>query len=177
MGGLRGGAIAACLVGGVAALAGCGNGAASRQTTTTNPGYYSNFTPQTPHPAGTDHSFTGANPYKDPCSLITAAEVGAIVGQAVVSAAGFTNSSCDYRTADKLKVYTVAVPPVGNPHTAYSVFKRNSQPVKGLGDEAYCSAPARVVTLYILKGQHLIEVTGTDCALNQKLAEKVLTRA
>jgi hypothetical protein len=118
----------------------------------------------------------------DTCSMFSASDLEEIVGKGATKNSGSKATDCEMTAADRRKNFHVSVNDVSaNPEGAKKgamAAMSKSEPVSGLGDEAYMDASGH--SLIVIKGKQLILVTGVGTKMTEvkeaskKLAAKVV---
>jgi hypothetical protein len=128
--------------------------------------------PSSPAPA-----FTGTSSV-DACKLLTQAEIGKVVGEAVnplkPSLPG-DKSSCattDSSATGKFVSVSISVHSPASSQSMSLIRPQDAKNVSGLGSEAYCSG----LLLAVLSGTNMIDVTAPNCAHAEALARIALPR-
>jgi hypothetical protein len=122
----------------------------------------------------------------DPCSQLTAAEVGAALGETVAAGQQAGTKTCSW-SANKPthQIVSLMYSPPGdwNTRKTRQLPGDTKTPVSGVGDEAFAETAANFTTLYVKKGStiFMVRVYGVpevarQVAIEKSIAQKVAAK-
>jgi hypothetical protein len=112
-------------------------------------------------PAATEAAAAPARQGDDPCRLLTAAEVGVVMGAKVTATRESTSFACRYSLGNQAQVDVSLSSPANDPHDSFE--RRRAQvadrvEISDIGELAYGVKAPGTAQVHFLKGQTLVEV-------------------
>ena len=128
----------------------------------------------------------GAQVPSNPCAQVTAAEVGAALGETVEAGQQAGTKTCSW-SANKPthQVVSLMYSPPGDWNTRKTRLMPGvtKTPVNGVGDEAFAETAANFTTLYVKKGSTIFMVrvygvpdVGRQLAIEKPIAQRVAAK-
>jgi hypothetical protein len=112
---------------------------------------------------------------KEPCSLLTAAEISGTLGGAFGAGQPIGTTGCSWTNEQPHMIVTVSLwPPTEWDRMKASPMGGTITPASGLGDDAFYASIAQYTVLYVKKGAtvYLFKVYGVKDNAKQMSAEK-----